>query len=89
MGGDAHDDGNAGDDDDARAALADVNVVDVDSGAITHAPPMRIARSGHATAASATSLFVFGGLNTTGMLSSCEEFNTQTMRLAHRSQLFN
>ncbi len=62
------------------AGLSDVDVVDVDSDAITHAPPMRIARSGHATAASATSLFVFGGRNTTGSLSSCEEFNTQTMR---------
>ncbi len=61
------------------AALAGVDVVDVDSYAITHAPPMGIARALHATTASATALFVFGGLNLTGMLSSCEEFNPQRL----------
>ncbi len=60
--------------------LSDVDVVDVEKGTITHAPPMEIGRFGHATAASATSLFVFGGISATGVLSSCEEFNTQTMR---------
>ncbi len=57
-----------------------MDVLDVDSDAITHAPPMGIARSMHVATASATSIFVFGGLNKTGMLSSCEEFNPQTMR---------
>ncbi len=58
----------------------DVDIFDVDSDAITHAPPMGIGRFGHATAASATSLFVFCGISETGVLSSCEEFNPQTMR---------
>ncbi len=94
--GDAQDDGNDdyGDSNDGNAytlfaVLAGGDVVDVDSDAITHTPPVGIARALHATTASAASLFVLGGVNTTGMLSSCEEFNTQTMRLAHRSQLFN
>ncbi len=60
--------------------LTDVDVVDVDSDAITHAPPMGIGRFGHATAASATSLFVFGGISETSVLSCCEEFNAQSMR---------
>ncbi len=59
-----------------------MKVVDVDSDAITHTPPMGIARSMHATTASATSLFVFGGISETGVLSSSEEFNPQTKRLA-------
>ncbi len=59
--------------------VTDVDVVDVDSDAVTHTPPMRNARFGHATAASATSLFVFGGENRIDWLSSCEEFNTETM----------
>ncbi len=89
---DGDDDRNDGDDDDddssfgdygvcnAFAAVEDVKIVDVDSDAIMHAPRMGIGRFGHATAASATSIFVFGGANATGLLSSCEEFNPQTMR---------
>ncbi len=60
--------------------LTDVDIVDVDSDAITNAPPMGIGRFGHATAASATSLFVFGGISETGVLSSSEEFNLQAIR---------
>ncbi len=72
-------DGDDDDDDDNNdgnayklfAVLVGMDVVYVDSGAVTHAPPMGIARKLHATAASATALFVFGGLNLTGLLSSC------------------
>ncbi len=58
----------------------DVLIVDVDNGVLTRAPPMRIGRCAHATATTSTSLFVFGGKNETSLLSSCEEFNSQTMR---------
>ncbi len=58
----------------------DVLIVDVENGALTRAPPMKNGRWAHATAATSTSLFVFGGENETGLLSSCEEFNSQTMR---------
>ncbi len=70
-GNDDDDDNNDGNAYKLFAALAGVDVVDVDSGAITHAPPMGIARKLHATAASAAPIFVFGGLYLTGMLSSC------------------
>ncbi len=85
--GDDQDDGDYDDDDSndgdicsVFAAVADVKVVEMDSETIRHAPPMGIARKLHATTASATSFFVFGGVNLTGLLSSCEEFNLQTMR---------
>ncbi len=61
-----------------------VDVVDVSSGEIRRGPSMRHPRFGHAAAASATSLFVFGGLGPSirkpdgEIKDSCEVFSPQT-----------
>ncbi len=52
-----------------------VDVVDLTSGETSRGPPMRHPRYWHAAAASATSLFVFGGDTTD---ESVEVFNPQT-----------
>ncbi len=65
---------------DMSDVMTDVFIVDVENGALTRVPPMGFGRCAHATATTSTSLFVFGGKNETSLLSSCEEFNSQTMR---------
>ncbi len=67
-------------DNDETDRLPNLSVADVNSGTLKHAPPMKIGRCAHTTATTASSLFVFGGENKTGLLSSCEEFDTQTMK---------
>ncbi len=79
-GGSNNESTDSGGDDDESAGLTDVDVFDVERGTTSHAAPMGLARYGHATAASTTSLFIFGVCNGAGVLSSSEEFNTQTMR---------
>ncbi len=69
-----------GHDNDENDGLPNFFVVDVESATLKRAPPMGIGRCAHTTVATATSLFVFGGQNKTGLLSSCEEFDTQTMK---------
>ncbi len=54
-----------------------VDVVDLSSGERSRGPPMRHPRFRHAAAASTTLLFVFGGIDDSG-LNSCEAFNHQT-----------
>ncbi len=57
-----------------RRPSSQVDVVDVRSGETSRGPSMRHPRSWHATAASPTSLFAFGGLP---VLDSCEVLNPQ------------
>ncbi len=54
-----------------------VDVVDLSSGERSRGPSMRHPRLGHAAADSPTLLFVFGGVDHSGM-NSCEAFNPQT-----------
>ncbi len=58
-----------------RRLSSQVDVVDVRSGETSRGPSMRHPREWHATAASPTSLFAFGGDTTAN---SCEVFNPQT-----------
>ncbi len=54
-----------------------VDVIDVRGGETNRGPPMRHPRRLHATTASATSLFIFGGVDDSDQ-NSCETFNAQT-----------
>ncbi len=56
--------------------VSQVDVVDVRSGVTNRGPSMHHPRASHASAASTTSLFAFGGVDDN--LNSCEAFNAQT-----------
>ncbi len=58
--------------------VASVSFIDLQSGEYYEVQSMRIPRAVHASAASSTDIFVFGGFNHEGILSACERYDVKT-----------
>ncbi len=62
---------------DEDGEVASVSFIDLQSGECYDVQSMRIPRAVHASAASSTDIFVCGGFNQKGILSSCERYDVK------------